>query len=73
MDRSNWSTRVVRLGEPVPRSEVRYLSPAERLSMMWPLTVECWGFSRGIGPQSRLLRHVVSVDRRKCGLRLTVI
>jgi hypothetical protein len=40
-------------------------SPAERLAMVWPLTLEVWSFKEPISAESRLQRHVVRVVRRK--------
>ncbi len=36
-------------------------TPAERIAMVWPLTLEVLGFTGGIDAQSRLPRSVVSV------------
>lgn len=39
-------------------------TPAERLLMVWPLTIEAWAMQGVDIAQSRLLRHVVHVERR---------
>lgn len=38
-------------------------SPAERLMMVWPLTIEAWAMQGEDIAQSRLPRHVVHVKR----------
>lgn len=46
------------------------LSPAERIAMVWPLTRDAWIFAAAGGTtsmthvESRLSRHIVSVQRR---------
>ena len=44
--------------------ELREMSPAERLGIMWQLTLDAWAFRRGFDAESRLSRHTVSVKRR---------
>lgn len=39
-------------------------TPAERLSMVWPLTIEAWAMQGEDIAQSRLPRHVVHLERR---------
>jgi hypothetical protein len=39
-------------------------TPAERLMMVWPLTIEAWAMQGVDIAQSRLSRHVVHVERR---------
>ncbi len=39
-------------------------TPAERLMMVWPLTIEAWAMQGVDIAQSRLQRHVVHVERR---------
>ena len=56
--------RVVRAGEVTPASEVRALSPAERVDMMWQLACDAWAFRGEPIDESRLPRHVVRVERR---------
>jgi hypothetical protein len=38
---------------------------AERLMMVWPLTIEAWAMQGEDIAQSRLPRHVVHVERRR--------
>lgn len=39
-------------------------SPADRIRMMWQLTIDAWMFKDPKIAESRLQRHVVRVDRR---------
>lgn len=39
-------------------------NPAERLMMVWPLTIEAWAMQGVDIAQSRLQRHVVHIERR---------
>lgn len=39
-------------------------TPAERMLMVWPLTIEAWAMQGEDIAQSRLPRHVVHVERR---------
>lgn len=57
--------RILRRGEP-EKSDWQRLTPAERLGMVWPLTVEAWTWAlRGnFDAESRLPRHIVRVIRR---------
>ena len=38
---------------------------AERVSMVWEITKDVWVFLGERNAESRLLRHVVTVERRK--------
>ena len=40
-------------------------TPAERLLMVWPLTLDCWAFTPGAknDAEPEFLRHVVRVQR----------
>jgi hypothetical protein len=42
---------------------VRAMTPAERLEMVWPLTVEAWLFMGKPVDESEFQRHVVRVVR----------
>lgn len=39
-------------------------TPAERLMMVWPLTIEAWAMQGVDITQFRLPRHVVHIERR---------
>ena len=43
--------------------ELRALSPAERLGMMWQLAIDAWAFKGDPIAESRLQRHVVRILR----------
>lgn len=45
--------------------ELKDTTPAERLAMVWPLTVDVWAFMGYDIAESRLSRHIVRVLRRK--------
>ncbi|MGQ0734792.1 MAG: hypothetical protein ACT4QD_14205 [Acidobacteriota bacterium] len=49
--------------ERASRDYWRSLSPAERLGMMWQLTLDAWAFTGDRSAESRLPRHVVRVHR----------
>ncbi len=38
---------------------------AERIEMVWPLTVTAWAFKGEAVGESRLPRHIVHIQRRK--------
>ena len=62
-DRTNYSVRVTHLHAPEDDAYVRSLSPAERIAMVWPLTLQAWAFKEGLDDEPRLQRHVVRVVR----------
>jgi thymidylate synthase ThyX len=55
-------TRLGRLGDD-EHPYVDSLTPAQRLELMWPLTLQAWGFGRTLAGEPRLLRHVVCTLR----------
>lgn len=61
-DRSSHIVRVSKLGEESD-DDVKFLSPSERLLMVWDLTRTAWTF-KGEPVESRLRRDVVRVVRR---------
>ena len=65
--RKDIRTRVFRSFEEEERAERAYwksLSPAERMDMMWQLTIDAWAFTGSRAAESRLPRHVVRIHRR---------
>ena len=61
------STRVVTIERKPLKSDSSPPSaatPAERLLMVWPLTIEAWAMQGEDIAQSRLPRHVVHLERR---------
>jgi hypothetical protein len=67
MDRSQMPVRVTTLHEADDADDEYYasLSFAERIAMVWPVTVDAWAFA-GVPIESRLRRDVVRIVRRKC-------
>jgi hypothetical protein len=45
--------------------DLKDASPADRVAMLWPLTVDVWAFMGYDIAESRLSRHIVRVLRRK--------
>ena len=45
--------------------ELKNTTPAERLGMMWQLTLDAWAFKGEPVAEPRLRRHIVRVFRRK--------
>lgn len=43
--RRDWPIRVYKLGEEPPEDLSATTTPAERLAMMWPLTLDAWAFT----------------------------
>lgn len=64
MDRSNVPTRKRHLRHPEDRSEYLRLTPSERVELVWPLTLQAWGFLNGLENEPRFRRDVVRVTRR---------
>jgi uncharacterized protein (DUF433 family) len=64
-DRSSLPTRLCRLSDEGDDSDVLALSPAERIEMMWPLTLSAWAFTGELLSEPQLSRHVVRVERRR--------
>lgn len=63
VDRSRYPVRKIGLAEE-GREPPSPLTPAERVAMVWPLTVEAWTFKDGRFDESRLRRDAVRVVRR---------
>jgi hypothetical protein len=55
--------RVLSLGEAEDNSYVDSLGPAERMKMVWQLTLQAWAY-QGLRDEPRLQRDVVRVIRR---------
>ena len=63
MDRS--VVKLTTLDQQGSDSGVPHATPAERLLMVWPLTLTAWAFKEPNVVQSRLQRHVARVIRRE--------
>ena len=57
--------RVRSLGESHVDDDALRASPAERLGMVWQITVDAWAFKGENVAESRLPRHTVRVLRRE--------
>ena len=65
MDRSNYPTKIKRLHDLETDQYVKNLSPAERIEMVWQLTLQAWAFKEGLDYEPGLRRDVVRVIRRR--------
>ena len=57
--------RVVKLQEQDKLDDLRSTTPAQRLEMMWQLTLDAWAFKGEPLAELRLPRHIVRVLRRE--------
>jgi hypothetical protein len=57
--------RVVNLLEQDKHDDLRSTTPAQRLEMMWQLTLDAWAFKGEPVAELRLPRHTVRVLRRE--------
>jgi hypothetical protein len=66
--RKNIKAKLFRSFREAEISEREYwesLTPAERLDMMWQLTIDAWSFTGEPIAESRLPRHIVRIHRCK--------
>jgi len=56
--------RILPLTDHATDRDLPTTTPAERLAMMWQLTLDAWAFTGASDAQSRLQRHVVRLVRR---------
>ena len=67
MNRQNIEARIFRSFGEEQRADRDYwksLTPAQRLAMMWQLTIDAWSFKGEPIAESRLPRHVVRIVQR---------
>jgi hypothetical protein len=64
MDRRDYPTRKLRLGEVEGDGGVGALSASERVMMVWQLTLQGWAFKEDLRDEPRLRRDVGRVIRR---------
>lgn len=57
--------RVSRLQDQGSEDDLAKTTPAERIEMVWPLTLDAWSLKEPMSAESRLQRHIVRVLRRK--------
>lgn len=62
---STRSVRVRKLREQGTETDLENMTPAERLSMVWPLTLDAWSFKGEALAEPQLPRHAVRVLRRE--------
>jgi hypothetical protein len=66
--RQNIKVKIFRSFDEEAKAEREYwrsLTPAERVDMMWQLTLDAWSFTGAPIAESRLPRHIVSIHRGK--------
>lgn len=63
MDRRHYPTQVTRLGDSDDEAYLDRLSSAERLGLVWTLTLQAWAFYEGHADEPRLRRDVGRVVR----------
>lgn len=59
------TVRISRLKDQGNEMDLRSTTAADRLAMIWPLTLEAWTFKGERVAESRLPRHVVHLERRR--------
>lgn len=57
--------RVSKLEEQDNSDDLRSTTPAQRLEMMWQLTMDAWAFKGEPIAELRLPRHIIRVLRRE--------
>jgi hypothetical protein len=63
MDEPDKTIRVTRLADQGNETDLAHLTPGERMSLVWQLTLDAWAF-KGEPVESAFPRHVVRVVRR---------
>jgi len=64
-ERSTYAVRKTTLSQQDEDPELANTTAAERLGMMWQLTLDAWAFTGDPVAESRLPRHLVRVLRRR--------
>ena len=64
VDRRNYPVRKSSLAEQDEDPDLENTTAAERLGMMWPITLDAWTFAGEPLAESRLPRHIVRIHRR---------
>ncbi len=57
--------RLTKLSDQGRESDLRDTTAAERIGMMWQLTLDAWAFVEGFDPEARMRRDLVRVVRRQ--------
>ena len=64
MERADLPVHKLRVSESGPDRWARGLSPAERVGLVWQLSLQAWAFKEGLLDEPRLRRDVVRTIRR---------
>lgn len=62
VDRSRAVTRLRRLQDDED-AYLDHLTAEERMALVWPITLQAWGFKEGLRDEPRLRRDVIRVVR----------
>ena len=62
-DRAQRPVRRIALADEGDESYLRSLTPAERIAMVWPITLQAWAFKEGPRGEPRLRRDAVRIVR----------
>ena len=65
MNRSEYPVRRTTLADQGKERDYEFLTPEERLAMVWTLTQQAWLFKEGRWDEPRLRRDVVRLVRRR--------
>jgi hypothetical protein len=63
MNRSHYQTRKLHLDDEGRAPGVAHLSPADRVGLVWTLTIQAWTFKDGTWHEPRLRRDAVRTLR----------
>ena len=58
-----YPTRRRRLSDPDDEPEIAAMTPAQRMELVWPITLQTWAMMEGLVDEPRLRRDVVRVVR----------
>ena len=59
------TVKTQKLSEQGNEIDLKDTTPTERLAMMWQLALDAWAFKGNALAESRLPRHIISVQRRE--------
>lgn len=54
---------MLRLEDEGEEPDVLRMTPSERVAMVWPLTLQAWGFKEGFDENARVRRDIVRTIR----------
>lgn len=65
MDRKDIKIKISTLDKQGTENDLSEFSPADRIKMVWQVTLDAWSFNKNNSDaQSRLLRHIVRIHRK---------